>query len=274
MLAFANNNFRDYSLLPIFPVRIFRHKSVFIRNDGKIQNPEDLKGKSVGTPGYSSSSLTWLRGIFQDEYGIKPEDINWVISNKDSSSKEAGEISRNEQVAPNGISITQGTVGLDESQLLLTGEVDALFHAAQPKAFMEGNSNIIRLFPDSRKVEQDYYTKTGIFPIMHAVAIRNKLLEDNPWLAKTVFKTYSKSKMLDFKFMESLAWVYDSLPWYAQELEITIKLMGENYWPYGIKPNRKTLETLFRYSFEQGLSNRQLTIEELFHPSSLKLKET
>ena len=273
MLAYANDNFRDYTLLPIFPIRIFRQKSVFIRNDRGINSPEDLRGKTIGTAGYSSTSLTWLRGIFQDEYGIKPEDVNWVISNKDSSTEASGKISKQEQVAPKGISLKMGTVGLDESELLVTGEVDALFHAAEPKAYIDGNPLVVRLFPDSKRTEQAYYKKTGIFPIMHVVTIKKTLIKDNPWIVEAVFKAYSKSKTMDYQFMKKLGWAYDSLPWYGQEMEETVNLMGKNFWPYGIVPNRKALETLFRYSFEQGLSSKHLTIEDLFEPSSLKLSE-
>jgi 4,5-dihydroxyphthalate decarboxylase len=273
MLAYANDGFRDYTLLPIFPLRIFRHKSVFIRNDRGIKEPEDLKGKTIGTPGYSSTSLTWLRGIFQDEYGIKPENVKWVISNKDSSADAAGKISKQEQVNPKGVNIKMGTAGLDESELLVSGEVDALFHAAEPKAYIDGNPLIERLFPDPRRVEQAYFKKTGIFPIMHAVAVRNSLLDKNPWLAEAIFTAYSESKTQDYAFMRKYGWVFDSLPWYGQEFEETKKLMGKNFWPYGIKLNRKALETLFRYSYEQGLSSRKLTIEELFHPSTLEFSE-
>lgn len=273
MLAYANDNFRDYTLLPIFPLRVFRHKSIFIRTDRKIKTPQDLKGKAVGTAGYSSTSLTWIRGILQDEYGVKPEDIEWVISAKDSSANEAGKISKAEQQIPKGINVRMGTLGKDESELLLSGEVDALFHAAQPKAFTEGNTLIDRLFPDSRKVEQDYYKKTGIFPIMHAVAARKSLLDKSPELIKVIFDAYVESKKLDFRFMQNLAWAFDSLPWYQQEYEATLEVMGKNYWPYGIEPNRKTLETLFRYSFEQGLANNKLNIDELFHSKSLSLHE-
>jgi len=273
MLAYSNDNFRDYTLLPIFPLRLYRHKSVFIRNDRGIRKPEDLRGKTIGTAGYSSSSLTWLRGIFQDEYNIKPEDVQWIISNKDSSADISGKVSKQEQVLPDGVSIKTGSKGKDESDLLLSGEVDALFHAAEPKAFIEGNPLVERLFPDSRKVERAYFSKTGIFPIMHAVAIKKELIVQNPWLAKAIFDAYSEAKKLDYKFMRKLGWVYDSLPWYGQELEETRALMGDNFWPYGIGPNRKTLETLFRYSYEQRLSSRELTIEELFHVSSLEFKE-
>ena len=273
MLAYANENFRDYTLLPIFPLRIFRHKSVFIRNDRGIKKPEDLKGKTIGTPGYSSTSLTWLRGIFQDEYGISPEDVNWVISNKDSSADAAGKISKQEQVNPEGVNIKMGTAGLDESELLVAGEVDALFHAAEPKAYIDGNPLVDRLFPDSKRTEQAYYKKTGIFPIMHAVAVRKSLLAKNTWLAEAIFNAYSESKKQDYAFMRKYGWVFDSLPWYGQELEGTRNLMGDNFWPYGIKPNQKTLESLFRYSYEQGLSSKELTIKELFHPSAFELTE-
>lgn len=176
-------------------------------------------------------------------------------------------------MTPQGVSMVYGPPGKDESDLLVSGEVDALFHAAEPKAFVEGNPVVERLFPDPRKVEQAYYTKTGIFPIMHAVAIRNSLLDQYPWLAKAVFDSYSEAKELDYGFMRKLGWVYNSLPWYGHELEETVKLMGENFYSYGIESNRLTLETLFRFSYDQGLSSRNLTIEELFHPSTIELKE-
>ena len=273
MLAYANENFRDYSLLPIFPLRIFRHKSVFIRNDRGIKKPEDLKGKTIGTAGYSSTSLTWLRGIFQDEYGIKPQDVKWVISNKDSSADAAGKISKQEQVNPEGISIIMGTAGKDESELLLSGEVDALFHAAEPEAFIKGNPLVERLFSNPKEVEKAYFSKTGIFPIMHAVAVRKTLLEEHPWLAQSIFDAYSEAKTADYNYMKKLGWLWSSLPWYGQELEETKALMGENFWTYGIKDNRKTIETLFRYSYEQGLCSSELKVEDLFYQPSLDFNE-
>ena len=274
MLAYANEGFRDYTLLPIFPLRLFRHKSVFIRTDRGIEKPQDLKGKKIGTAGYSSTSLTWLRGIFQDEYGIKPQDVQWVTSRKDSSANVAGKVSKQEQVLPGSVSITAGPVGKDESDLLESGEVDAVFHAAEPRAYIEGHPKVARLFPDYRSTERAYYAKTGIFPIMHTVAIKKSTLTQNPWLAKAVFDAYSKAKQMAYGYMAKAAWFHDMLPWYAQEFEETRNLMGNNYYSYGIEPNRKTLETLFRYSFDQGLSSRELTIKELFAPESLDLVES
>jgi 4,5-dihydroxyphthalate decarboxylase len=273
MLAYANEGFRDYTLLPIFPLRVFRHKSVFIRTDRGINKPEDLLGKSVATPGYSSTSLTWIRGIFQDEYGIKPQDVKWVSASKDSSAQVTGKVSSLENVLPEGVTIMPGPVGKDESDLLESGEVDALFHAVEPRGYIQGHPKIARLFEDYRSTERAYFAKTGIFPIMHAVAIKNNVLKRNPWLAKAVFDAYSKAKSISYEHMAKLGWAFDSLPWYGQELEETRALMGDNFYSYGIEPNRKALEALFRYSYEQGLSSRKLTVEELFAPESLEFDE-
>ena len=273
MLAYANQNFRDYTLLPIFPLRLFRHKSVFIRVDSGIKKPEDLRGRTVATPGYSSTSLTWIRGILQDEYGVAPTDIEWIIAAQDSSAQTGGKASKQENVFPEGISITIGPEGQDESDLLVSGAVDALFHAVEPRAFVEGDPRIARLFPDSRTVERDYYARTGIFPIMHAIAIRRDVAAEHHWLAKAVFDAYSKAKQASYDYMARLGWVDDMLPWYGQELAETRALMGDNFYSYGIGPNRKTLEALFRYSHQQGLASRELTIEELFLPSSLEFAE-
>jgi 4,5-dihydroxyphthalate decarboxylase len=274
ILAYANDGFRDYTLLPIFPLRVFRHKNIFIRTDRGIDKPQDLRGRKIATPGYSSTSLTWIRGIMQGEYGVAPEDVQWVVSAKDSAAKATGGASRFENILPKGLSVTKGPAGMDESDLLEAGEVDALFHAAEPRAFIEGHPKIGRLFADSRATEQAYFKTTGIFPIMHAVAMKTDVLEENPWLAEAVFDAYSSAKQLTYDYLVKSAWYKTSLPWVQQELEDTRALMGENYWSYGIEPNRDALNALFRYSYEQGLAERQLEIEELFHPSGLKLTES
>lgn len=273
MLAHANEGFRDYALLPIFLLRQFRHKSVFVRAGAGIEKPQDLAGKRIGTAGYSSTSLTWIRGIFEEEYGLRPQDVEWVISNADSSAAVAGAVSAQESQIPAGITVTQGKPGLDESELLLSGEVDALFHAATPAAFVEGDTRIARLFPDFRSVEQAYFEKTGVFPIMHVLAIRRDTAAEHPWLAKAVFDAYSEAKFKAYRTKDRLTWATDMLPWYSQELDNTRQLMGRNFYPYGIEPNRTTLETLFRYSHEQGLADRLLTVEETFLPESLEFTE-
>jgi len=273
MLAYANEGFRDYSLIPVFPLRTFRHKSVFIHADRGIQRPEDLKGRRIGTPGYSSTSLTWIRGLMQHEYGVKPEDIEWVVSAADSSANDVGQASKQENVLPKGISISVGPEGKDESDLLVDGDVDALFHAGEPRAFIEGHPKIKRLFADPRTTERDYFSRTGIFPIMHAVAMRNDIIETNPWLPGAVFNAYSQAKQIQYEAMR-MGWLYGTLPWYGQELEETRAVMGRNFWTYGIEGNRKTLDALFQYSHEQGLARNRLSIADLFHPSTLKFTES
>jgi len=273
ILALANEEFHEYTLIPVFPLRVFRHKSIFIRTDRGITKPQDLRGKKIATPGYSSTSLTWIRGIMQHEYGVKPEEIKWVVSSKDSSAKASGGVSKWENVQPKTVSIRTGPKGKDESDLLVDGDVDALFHAAEPRAYQEGHSEVARLFADSRKTERAYFAKTGIFPIMHAVAVRKDVIQAHPWLPKAVFRAYSQAKQLTYDDIKARAWYKMSLPWVAQEAEETRKLMGENYWPYAIEPNRKALDALLQYSHEQGLAKRKLTIDQLFHASTLDLKE-
>lgn len=264
LLAYSNDDFRDYQLLPIFVLKLFRHKSIFIRTDRGIKKPEDLRGRKVATVGYSSSGLTWIRGILQDEYGVKPEEIQWVMTAKDSASKQTGGASKWEKVLPAGLSMTQAPPGKNESDLLIEGTVDAIFHPAEPKVYVDGHPKVDRLFPDSRKVESEYFKKTGIFPIMHIVAMRRKLIKAEPWLPKAVFDAYMQAKQIDYAEMKKILWAYSSLPWFGQELKETQALMGQDYYSYGIKNNRKALNAVFRYIHEQGLVKRKLTIDEMF----------
>ena len=274
LLAYLNDGFRDYTLLPIFPLRVFRHKSAFVHVDSGIVNPAQLKSKKVATPGYSSTSLTWIRGIFQDEYGLRPEDVDWVIAKKDSALEMSGKNpSKQENVIPDGISLREGSAGLDESELLLSGEVDAVFHAAAPQSFVNGNPKVRRLFTDSKKVEQEYYQRTSIFPIMHAVVIRTSLLEAQPWLAEAVFSAYTTARDEAYAYMSESGWVSDMQPWYAQDLGEVQQFMGRNWYSYGLEGNQNAINTLFRYAHEQGLCSRQVSIDEVFHPLGRGLQD-
>ncbi len=145
--------------------------------------------------------------------------------------------------------------------------------AITPRAFLEGNPNIKRLFPNVKAAEQSYYRNTGVFPIMHAVAIRTDIIDKNPSLPKAVFEMYSKAKKIAYDNLEGTTSLKVTLPWVADEFEETRKLMGTNFWPYGIEANRKELELVMRYVYEQGLTKRQIDFEEIFHPSVLTLLE-
>ncbi len=273
ILAYANDNFRDYLLLPIPVLRLFRHKSIFVRSDRGINTPADLKGKKVATVGYSSSGLTHVRGILQDEYDIKPEDIEWISTQKDSAANLTGGVSNWEKVRPKGIKITDAPEGEDESSLLISGQVDAILHPAEPKVYQDRNPIVKRLFSDHRTVEQDFYKRTGMFPIMHTIAIKKETAKQHPWLAKAAFEAYSKAKQLDYDYMKTWGWAYDSLPWYGQEFNETRELMGENFYPYGLEASASSYDAACRYLYDQGLSKRKINFKEMFETSSLHLME-
>ena len=269
---YVNEDFRAYTLIPVFISRIFRHRNVFVHADSGIKKPGDLRGKRIGTPGYGMSANTWIRGFLLDEYGVKADDMQWIETTKSS---DKGKL--NEGMAKyyfvDDFPLVSGPPGIDESELLLNGNCDALITAITPIAFLDGNPKINRLFPDFRAAEQEYFKKTGLFPIMHVVGIHTDAIKANPGLPKAVFEMYSKAKQMAYANLETTTSLKVTLPWVTQEFEDTRKLMGENFWSYGIEPNRKELELVMRYTHEQGLVKRRLNFEELFHPSTLELKE-
>ena len=269
---YINEGFRDYTLIPAFISRTFRHRNVFVHVDSGIEKPEDLRGKTVGTPGYGFSANTWIRGFLLDEYGVEADEMNWIETTESSDGAKLPQ-KLNRHFLPDDFPLVKGPPGIDESELLLSGGCDALITAITPRAFLEGNPKIKRLFPDVRAAEKDYYRKTHLFPIMHAVAIRNDMIKEAPWLPKAVFEMYSNAKQKAYANLETTTSLMVSLPWVTQEFESTRELMGKNFWPYGVEDNRKELEFVMRYAYEQGLVKNQIDFEELFDPSTLKLKE-
>ena len=272
IVKYINEDFRAYTPIPVFISRSFRHRNIFVHVDSGIEKPVDLHGKRVGTPGYGTSANTWILGFLLDEYGVKADEMQWIETTK-SSDGAALKTDFGKYFLPDDFPIVKGPPGVDESELLLSGGCDALITAITPKAFLDGNPEIKRLFPDFRAAEIDYYKKTGVFPLMHVVAIRTDSIKANPGLPKAVFEMYSKAKRKAYADLETTTSLKVTLPWVTQEFEDTRKLMGKNYWPYGIEANRKELEAVMRYTHEQGLVKRRLKFEELFHPSTLGLLE-
>lgn len=269
---FINEDFRAYTLIPVFISRIFRHRNVFVHVDSGIKKPEDLRGKRVGTPGYGFSANTWIRGFLLDEYGVKANEMYWIETTESSDGAKLPQ-KLNRHYLPADFPLVKGPSGIDESELLLSGGCDALITAITPRAFLEGHPKVTRLFPDVRAAEKAYFQKTRLFPIMHAIAIRTDVIQAHPWLAKAVFDMYSKAKHQAYADMETTTALKVTLPWVTQEFEDTRRLMGRNFWPYGIEANRKELELVMRYTYEQGLVKHRLKFEEIFHPSSLELQE-
>jgi 4,5-dihydroxyphthalate decarboxylase len=271
---FVNEDFRAYSLIPIFISRTFRHRNVYVHVDAGIHKPEDLRGKRVGVPGYGSSSNTWVRGFLLDQYGVKPDELQWIETTKssDQGPVEGGGFSafdsdRSPYFLPPDFPLVQGPPGVDESELLLSRACDALIAPITPKAFLEGNPKIKQLFPDARAAEQDYFKKTGIFPIMHVVAIRTDAIEADPGLPRAVFEMYDQAKQIAYADLETTTSLKVTLPWATQEFEDTRKLMGRDFWRYGLEANRRELDLVMRYTHEQGLVKEKRKFEEMFHPS-------
>lgn len=251
-----------YTAIPVFLSRAFRHSAIFVRRG--IASPADLAGKRVGTPEYFTTMLVWLRGLLSDEYGIKPSDLRWRIGGLEQPVAPAPALPQ--PGSEQGVEIEAIPPGKTLSGMLEAGEIDALFSARPPSCLARPDCGVARLFPDYRSAEQAYYRKTGVFPVMHAVGIRNRLVAHHPWLAPRLFTAYCAAKDIAVADFEKLAAFALTLPWIEAEYRATQAVLGKDVWPYGIDANRKAIETLCRYLHEQGFTRRLMTIEELFAP--------
>jgi 4,5-dihydroxyphthalate decarboxylase len=255
-----------YAAIPVFPSRLFRHSSIYVRADRGIEKPEDLRGKLVGVPEYQMTAAVWIRGILQDEYGVLPSQLRW----RNGGLEEPG---RKQKVALDlAADIELRPLPDDEtlSQSLNDGKIDALISALAPSCFKR-NPMVRRLFQDYRSAEADYYRRTRIFPIMHVVGIRRSLVEKHPWLAVNTYLAFLEAKRLCYRDMEKIGHLFTTLPWPVDELERARALMGEDFWSYGVQQNAREIDAITRYAHEQALTARRLTAEDLFVPSTFDL---
>ena len=251
--------------IPVFTSRFFRHSCVFINTEKGITKPQDFKGKVIGLPEYQITAVVWLRGIFQDEYGVMSKDIHWRSGGEE-------EVGRTEKISLNlPPEIDLQPIGPHQylAKMLEDGDLDGMFSARAPSCFTNGSPKVARLFPNPRAIEEQYYRKTGIFPIMHTIIIKRALYEKDPWIAVNLYKAFSEAKGIAMKRYAETAALYTTLPWVHDEIERTKAVLSDDWWPYGMKKNRHVLETFLRYHHEQGLSQRLMTIEELFAPETL-----
>ncbi|TDI63647.1 MAG: ABC transporter substrate-binding protein [Alphaproteobacteria bacterium] len=254
-----------YLGIPVFPGRKFRHSGIFINTRSGIEKPQDLKGKIVGTPEYQVTAVTWVRGILEDEYGLKPTDMRW----RWGGLQQAGRAQKTEFVPPEGLSLEPIPEGATLQEMLAAGEIDALVSPRSPACFDAGHADIRRLFPDYVEQEKAYFKRTGIFPIMHLVGIRKALVEANPWLPDSVFKAFEEAKALAM-----IEVAYNNIPrvtnpWMEAHTADARAVMGDDFWPYGFAANRGCIEAFLRYHYHQGLAARELSPQDLFVPSTL-----
>ena len=246
--------------IPVFPARSFRHSFIFINTKSNIQTPQDLVGKKVGVPEYSMTATLWQRGLLEHEYNVKPSDMFWLTGGQE----ESGRKERISYKLPNNIKIKFIESGKTLNEMLRTGEIDALITASVPSCYYEPESPVKRLFEDYAELEIEYYKKTKIFPIMHTVVIRADIYERHPWVALSLYKAFCEAKDLCIKKLLDTGSLVASLPFLIPSIEKTLDVFGYNFWPYGVENNYITLEAICRYSFEQGLSKRKLSVEEIF----------
>jgi len=256
-----------YVGIPAFVSRLFRHSGIYIRTDRGIERPQDLQGKTIGLPEYQITANVWIRGILQDDYGVKPETIHW----RRGGLEEPGRGERAPLKLPSNVDLKQVADGKTLSGMLEAGELDGVISARAPSCFERGAPNVTRLFPDYRRAEEDYYRRTKIFPTMHIIGIRKTLVDRHPWLPVSVFKAFIRAKELTMYELGQIGHLFVSLPWGVSEFEAARRLMGNDYWSYGFEANRHALETFTRYHHEQGLSARKVGSEELFARSTLDL---
>lgn len=255
-----------YIGIPAFVSRLFRHSSIYIRTDRGIRTPADLRDKLIGIPEYQLTALVWIRGILQDEYGIDPKDIHW----RSGGQEQTGRDERTPLTLTNGVDLQPIPPGETLSNMLIEGKLDALFTARAPSCFVNDSPNIDRLFRNYREVEKEYYKKTKIFPIMHLIGVRKRLVEKYPWLPGSLYKAFCEAKDIAMAEVRDVAALNVTLPWAEAEALETIALMGKDYWKYGVAENAREIEAITRYSYGQGLALRKLTPEELFAKSTFE----
>lgn len=254
-----------YEAIPVFLSRMFRHSAVYIRTDRGISRPEDLRGRRIGVPEYQMSAALWARGMIQDQHGVRPDEMTWV----QGGLEVPGRREKFPLNLPEHFPLEAAPAGRSLAQMLKDGELDAIFSARAPSCFAEGAPNVGRLYPDYKAAEADYFRQTGVFPIMHALGVRKELAQKHPWLPLSLYKAFSQAKAIAQQDLQEVTALKTMLPWLSADLAYTEAVMGSNYWPYGIGPNRMTLDLMFRYSHEQGLAVRRLTVEEVFASSTL-----
>ncbi len=243
--------------IPVFLARTFPHGGIFVNTKAGIKEPKDLAGKRVACGQFQMTMAVWARGILQQNYGVDLRTIEWYTREPETRF-----------AAPAAIKLNVFPPGKTLPDRLADGEIDALILPRVPPQFRMGHSRVVRLFPNYREAERDYFTQTKIFPILHTLVIKRELDERQPWVASSLFRALVKAKeMCHCDLRETMEGTRYSVPWLEPHMEEVWRTMGEDFWPYGLEPNRHVLETYVRYLHEQQLIDRLMPIEELFAPN-------
>ena len=252
--------------LPVYTSRMFRHGGIFVHRDAGIGRPEDLVGKTVGSPEYQLSACVWIRGILEEHHGVPVPSVRYRTGGQETP----GRIEKAALDLPDDIEVQR--IGPDQtlSALLAEGEIAAIYSPRIPSPFLRGDERVRRLFPDVIEAESAYHAQTGIFPIMHVVVLRRELYEEHRWVAQSLTKAFEEARKLALQRFEDSSALPFTLPWMTLQFEEARRRLGHDFWSYGLDSNRADLEAFLRYHHRQGLSSRQVAPEELFAPESLE----
>lgn len=262
-LAMRSAGDTTITALPVFPSRVCRHSSVFVRRGG-ITKPSELAGARIGLPEWTQTAAIYSRALLTHEWGIPLRDVEWFQAG-------VNEPGRKEKVRlhlPDGVRLT-AVPDRSLDAMLLNGEIDAAFSARPPRSFLDGHPDVVRLFPDFEEIELEYVRRTGIFPIMHLIALRSAVLDENPWVAMNLFEAFEEAKRRSVDRLADAAASRIPLPWGAARMDAAQALFGGDPWPYGVAANRTTLESFIRFAWEQGVTAQTLEPEALFAPQVL-----
>lgn len=245
--------------IPVFPSRSFRHSAIFVRDDGSVGDPGALACGRIGVPEWTQTATVYVRGILAESYGLDLTAIEWV----QGGTNEPGRIEGVAVTLPDGFNLTR-VADRSLNDLLLAGELDAVIAAHPPAGFLNRSGRIVRLFPDYRTVEEQYFRETGVFPIMHVIVIRADVHEAHPWVAMNLLTAFEQAKRRSLERAVDPNTPRFPVPWGAANAEAAEAMFGQDFWPYGIEDNRTTLCTFLRFAYEQGVCARLLEPEELF----------
>jgi 4,5-dihydroxyphthalate decarboxylase len=258
-IGFASQGNSPFVGIPVFPSRVFRHSAFYVRNDRGISKPKDLEGKRVGIPEWAQTAGIYARGFLSETAGVDLRKIHWV----QAGMNEAGREEKVEFKLPAAIQYEQRR-DTSVSAMLLSGEIDAAISARVPDAFSKGRGKIVRLYPNYRTEESRYHAATGIYPIMHVIALRRAVFDRYPWVAMNLFKAFDEAKRRSLERIQDLTASRIPVPWAAAIAGEWSENFGADPFPYGLEGNRKTLDAFCRFAHAQGITAKRLMPDDLF----------
>jgi 4,5-dihydroxyphthalate decarboxylase len=257
---------KPFIAVPAFPSRMFRHSGIYVNSDSGIAEPADLIGRTVGVAEYQLTANVWIRGILQEHYGVPVTSVTY----RTGGLHEPGRTEKLPLSLPDDIRVQPIGGRQTLAQMLVSGEIDALYTPRTPAPYAQGRPEVRRLFDDAAAEEARYFAATGLFPIMHTVVLRRALYAEHRWLARAFFKAFEQARRRALDGIDETATLRYMVPWLPEEVARTRRLLGDDYWPYGLPANQRVLETFLRYAVEQGLAPGPLRPADLFAPETLE----